>query len=44
MGDASPTWQRNVLLTAALAVVVLGEFAAMDAPHYTYTGYSRSGR
>ena len=42
MNYASQTWQR-VFVTVALAVVVLGLFSALDAPHYTYTGYSRSG-
>lgn len=43
MTNASQTWQRNILLTAALAIVMYGLFSALDAPHYTYTGYSRRG-
>ena len=43
MTSASQTWQRSILLIAALAVVVYGLLSALDAPHYTYTGYSRSG-
>ncbi len=43
MMNASQASQRNIFLTAALAVFVLGWFSALEAPHYTYTGYSRSG-
>jgi len=43
MTNASRTWQRNILLTAALAVLMLGLFAALEAPRYTYTGYTRNG-
>ncbi len=43
MTNASQTWQRNIFLTAALAVFMLGLFSALEAPHYIYTGYSRSG-
>jgi len=43
MTNASQTWRRAVFLAAALAVLMLGLFSALDAPHYTYTGYSRSG-
>lgn len=44
MANAQWTWQRNALLTAALAVLVLGAFSALEAPHFTYTGFSLSGR
>lgn len=44
MVNAQWTWQRNVLLTTALAVLVLGVFSALEAPHFTYTGFSLSGR
>lgn len=37
------TWQRKILSTTALAVVVLGVFSALEAPHFTYTGFSLSG-
>ena len=43
MASTSHTWQRNTFLTAALAVITLGLFSALEAPRYTYTGYSRSG-
>lgn len=43
MADAQWTWQRNVLLTTVLAVLVLGVFSALEAPHFTYTGFSLSG-
>jgi len=42
MADAW-TWQRNVLVTTALAVLVLGVCSALEAPHFTYTGFSVSG-
>jgi hypothetical protein len=44
MGNAQWTWQRNVLLTTALAALVLGVFSVLEAPHFTYTGFSLSGR
>lgn len=44
MANALWTWQRNVSLTAALAVLVLGVFSALEAPHFTYTGFSLSGK
>lgn len=37
------TWQRNVLLAIAAAVLVLGVFSALEAPYFTYTGFSLSG-
>ena len=44
MANTEWTWQRNALLATALAVLVLGVFSALEAPHFTYTGFSLSGR
>lgn len=43
MAKGQWTWQRYVLSTTALAVMVLGVFSALEAPHFTYTGFSLSG-
>jgi hypothetical protein len=40
MANAQWRWQRNVLSAMALAVLVLGVFSAIEAPHFTYTGFS----
>lgn len=43
MSGDSQTRQRTIFIAAALAVLVLGLFSALEAPHRPYIGYSLSG-